>query len=127
MNTFEENLEFSFFRFLFYGWYGWIVNPLLGILLSPLLFMKYSIQGSSFKKGKYYTKRKIYFMFKTGLGYKYIDPYSKYFPAKKGRGILGFLVQVCLLISIVGIPFLLIYYIWDTLFNGEGGDGDSDD
>jgi len=62
--------EFSFFRFLIYGWYGWIINPIIGILFSPLLFIKYSIQCSSFEKGKIYSKKKIYLMFRTGLGYK---------------------------------------------------------
>ena len=66
----RDSGEFSFFRFIIYGWYGWIINPLIGILLSPLLFIKYSIQCSSFAKGKYYTKKKIYLMFRTGLGYK---------------------------------------------------------
>jgi hypothetical protein len=68
--TAKNKGEFSFFRFLIYGWYGWIINPIIGILFSPLLFIKYSIQCSSFEKGKIYSKKKIYLMFRTGLGYK---------------------------------------------------------
>jgi len=66
----DSFLEFSFLRFFIYGWFGWIINPIIGILLSPLLFIKYSIQCSSFEMGKIYTKKKIYLMFKTGLGYR---------------------------------------------------------
>ena len=70
MELAKEHGEFSFLRFLIYGWFGWAINPLIGILLSPLLFIKYSIQCSSFKEGKIFTKKKIYLMFRTGLGYK---------------------------------------------------------
>ena len=69
MSSTDRYLEFSFLSFLIYGWYGWIINPILGILISPLLFIKYSIQCSSFEKGKIYTKKKIYLMSRTGLGY----------------------------------------------------------
>jgi len=56
-------------EFFLYGWFEWIVNPIIGILFSPLIFIKYSIICRSFEKGKIYTKKKIYLMSRTGLGY----------------------------------------------------------
>ena len=69
MSTEESFLKFSFLSFFLYGWFGWILNPIIGILFSPLIFIKYSIICRSFEKGKIYTKKKIYLMSRTGLGY----------------------------------------------------------
>jgi len=66
----REDLEFSLFGFLIYGWYGWILYPIIGIIFSPILIIRYSIICLSFKKGMFWTKKKIYLMFQSGLGYK---------------------------------------------------------
>jgi len=69
----KETLTFSLLSFLIYGWFGWIVYPIIGILFSPLMFIKYSLICRSFKKGMFYTKKKIYIMSLTGFGYSEDD------------------------------------------------------
>jgi len=77
LNNPDPYLHFSFMGFILYGWFGWLLNPIIGILFSPLFFLKYSIICSSFEKGKIYTRKKIYLMHRTGLGYKVQGPYKK--------------------------------------------------
>ena len=92
----RDRAEFSFLSFLIYGWFGWIINPMIGMLLSPFLFIKYSIICSSFELGTIYTKKKIYLMFRTGLGYE--DPYRKVGVLKK---------LVILVIIIIGYTYFM--------------------
>ena len=121
--TFEDNYEFSIFNFLVYGWFGGIFCFLMGIILSPVFFMKYSINCLSFKKGGNYTKRKIYLLFRRGLGF--IDRGSLYSTRKKNK-LLSFTWQILFIVSIVGIPFWFIWKIHDQFFKGDGG-GSSDE
>tara|TARA_B110001469_G_scaffold123718_1_gene136181 strand:+ start:699 stop:1112 length:414 start_codon:yes stop_codon:yes gene_type:complete len=123
--TFEDNYEFSIFNFLVYGWFGGIFCFLMGIILSPVFFMKYSINCLSFKKGGNYTKRKIYLLFRRGLGF--IDRGSLYSTRKKNK-LLSFTWQILFIVSIVGIPFWFIWKIHDQFFKSwESGSSDTDD
>ena len=69
----RESLNFSLLSFLIYGWFGWLVYPMIGILLSPLMFIKHSLICHSFKKGMFYTKKRIYIMSLIGFGYSEDD------------------------------------------------------
>ena len=120
--TFEDHYEFSIFNFLVYGWFGGMFCFLMGIIFSPVFFMKYSINCLSFKKGGYYTKRKIYLLFRRGLGF--IDRGYLYGPRKKNQ-LLSFTWQILFVVSIVGIPFWFIWKIHDQFSNGT--DGGSED
>ena len=116
MRNFEENYEFSIFNFLVYGWFGGIFCFLMGITFAPIFFVKYSINCSSFKKGRYYTKRKMYILFRRGLGY--IDRSGRYGGRKKNK-LLSFTWQILFIVSVVGIPFWLMWKY--TNGDNEGG------
>ena len=115
--TFEDNYEFSIFNFLVYGWFGGIFCFLMGIIFSPVFFMKYSINCLSFKKGGHYTKRKIYILIRRGLGF--IDRGSLNHKRKKNK-LLSFTWQILFIVSVVGIPFWLVWFLWSEI-NGPGG------
>lgn len=131
----QMDYEFSFLRFLIYGWIGWIIYPMIGLIFSPLLFFKYSIQTFSFREGIFYTKKKLIQMSRIGLGYK--DPRKKinkkntrifillvlwsgcFFWAPSGLDL--FLGGVALLYSIV---FFLTWGSGDDLWDSDSESGD---
>ena len=106
MEHIEYNLEFSIARFLLYGWFGWIVSPLIFLPLLPFLFIKYLIITGSVGDAKHFVNLRMHIASKIGLGYvnrspQFLKGNKVYKPKKKGLKIILTFAILLFLFSLI--------------------------